>query len=313
MADSSRAVVRYIEESTWGTTPSSALQTFRATGFRLKRTTQGSVSEELRSDGQIPEWIRTGVMVDGDMSFELSYGTLDDFLEGALRGAWATDTGLSGTESGTDLLANGTTKYSYTIEHEQSDITQFISFTGCRVNSLSLSLTPGSILTGSLGFMGKTNAIAGTTVGTGSATAATTTDPMNAVDHVSALTEGGSSVELVSLELSIANNLRAQPILASLTPDGIGYGRFNVTGTLEAYFADATLLTKYLNNTQSSLRVSLTDTAGNAYVIDLPAIRYTDGETPVDGNDQDVTVRLPFQAILDTTTSKTLRISRNPA
>src|SRR5690606_35165316 len=137
---------------------------------------------------------------------------------------------------------------------------------------------PGEIVTGSLGFMGKTSAIAGSTVGSSTAGAATTSDPMNCVDHISALTEGGSSVELLSLELTVANGLRVQPRLGSLTPDGIGYGWFNVTGTIEAYFADATLLTKYFNNTQSSARITLTDGAGNVYVFDIPALRYTDGE-----------------------------------
>lgn len=313
MSNASRVQVRYVEESTWGTTPASALKNFRATGFNLKRNQATVVSEEIRSDSQITDIARVGQQVEGEVPFEASYGTIDDLIEGACRSDWAVDTGLSGTESGTDLLQNGTTSKSYTLEAEYADITQFQSFTGCRVNSFNLSIRPGQVITGSFGFMGKANALAGTTVGTGSATAATTTKIFNAVDHVSAVSEGGSSIEIVGLDLSIANNLRPQAIVGQLALDGIGYGDFNLTGTLEAYFENATLLNKFLNFTASSLRVTLTDTAGNAYVIDIPNIQYSDGDNPVSGKNTDVIVRMPFQALYDSTSGKTIQITRNPA
>lgn len=314
MSDSSRVQVRYLAESTWGTTPSAAMTNLRATGFTARRNTQGTVSEEIRSDAQIPDWVRTGADVDGNIPFELVYGNLDDLLEGLLRSSWQTDTGFAGISSGTDLLTNSTTAKSFTLESEFSDITQFISYTGCRIGSLGLSVSPNSIITGDLGFAGKINAVAGATVGTGAAVAAPTSDPMNAVDHVTALTEGGSSVELLNLSLNVDNGLRMQPVIGSLGPSGIGYGRFNVTGSIEYYFADSTILAKYYAATETSLRVTLTDAAGNAYVLDLPAIKYTQGDDPgSQGNDVDTTVSLNFQGILDTTSSKTLRLTRNPA
>jgi hypothetical protein len=312
MAESSRVQVRTVAESTWGTTPASAMTNVRTTGFRLKRVTQGTVSEELRSDGQIPDWVRTGASVEGEFPFELIYGNIDAFLEGVFRSTWATNTGFSGTLSGTDLLQNGTTAKSYTIEAEYASIAQFRSFTGCRPNTLSLSITPGQIVTGTLGFLGKLDAIAGTTVGTGSATAAPTSDPFNAVDHLSGLTEGGSAVELLGIDLNISNNLRLRPILGSLSPDDIGYGRFVVTGSIRAYFADAALLNKYNNQTESSLSFTLTDPDGNALAFKIDSLKYTDGDTPVDGNDQDVVVTMPFQGLLNTTTGKTMRLTRNP-
>lgn len=317
MSDASRVVVRAVAESTFGTTPASALQTIRTTGFNLKRTTQGTTSQEIRNDRQVSDWLRTGVSVEGDIPFELIYGNLDttaaDFLAGALGGAWSTDTGLEGAESGTDLLANGTTAKSFTIEAEYADITQFHSFTGCRVNTLSLAIAPGSIITGSLGFLGKLDAIAGTTAGTGSATAAVTGTPMNAIDNVTGITEGGGSVEVLGLDLSIANGLRVQQIVGSLSPDGIGYGRINVTGSIRVYFADAALLTKYNNATESSLGFTLTDAAGNAYEFSLDAIKYSDATKPNQGPEGDIILTLPFQAFMDATTTKTIRVTRTDA
>lgn len=312
MSDSSRVQVRYVAESSWGVTPSSALKNLRTTGFRLKRATQGQVSQEIRSDGQIPDWVRTGANVEGEIPFELIYGNLDTLLEGVYRGSWATDTGFSGASVGTDLLQNGTTAKSFTLEAEHSDITVFHSFTGCRANMLSLSIRPGQIITGSMGFLGKLDALSGSTVGTGAATAAVTNDPMNAVTHLSGVLEGGSTTELLGIELQINNGLRVQPQLASISPSGIGYGRFNVTGTIEAYFSSVTLLNKYLNQTASSLGFTLTDAQGNAYEFKIDSLKYTDGDKPVDGNDQDIVVKLPFQGRMDATTGKTLRMTRNP-
>lgn len=312
MADTSRVQVRYVEEITWGTTPASALKNFRATGFSLKRSQNSVASEEIRSDSQVTALMRVGAQVEGEIPFEVSYGTLDDFLEGALRSDWQTGTGLAGVELGTDLLANGTTKKSYTIESEFNDITQLVSYTGCRVSTLAVALRPQSVITGSLGFMGKINARAATTVGTGAPTAANTNAVLTTVDTMT-ITEGGSAIDILGLDLSIAENLRVQPIIGQLAPRGIGYGEITVTGSLEAYFEDGTLLDKFLAFSASSLRVTITDSAGNSYVISLPAIKYMDGETPVSGKNQDAVVRLPFQAYMDATTSKTLRVTRNPA
>jgi hypothetical protein len=313
MAESSRVQVRYVEETTFGTTPASALTNLRATGFRLKRNTQGAVSQELRSDRQIPDWVRTGIDVSGEIPFELVYGNLDAFLEGAFSTDWTTNTGFSGTESGTDILRNGTTAKSYTVEAEFASITQFHTFKGCRVDTLSLAIIPGEIITGTVGFQGKLDTIQATTAGTGSATAAPTNDPMNGVDHVSAITEGGATIELLGINLSLANNLRMRRVLGTLSPDDIGYGRFVVTGDIRLYFADATMLTKYMDQTRSNLHFTLTDVQGNAYAIRVDELKYTDADLPVDGNDADVVVTLPFQGLYDSTTTYTIRLTRNPA
>jgi hypothetical protein len=313
MSESSRVQVRYVEETTFGTTPAAALKNLRATGFRLKRNTQGAVSEEIRSDRQIPDWIRTGIDVGGEIPFELVYGNLDDFLEGVFAADWLTNTGLAGVQSGTDLLRNGSTAKSYTIEAEFGGITQFHVFKGCRADTFSLAVTPGEIITGSVGFQGKLDDVATATAGTGAATAAPTNDPMNAVDHVSAITEGGAAIELMGLNISIANNLRMRRVIGSLSPDDIAYGRFVVTGDIRLYFADAALLDKYMDQTRSSLSFTTTDVQGNAYTFQIDELKYTDADKPVDGNDQDVVVTLPFQGLYDATTTYTARMTRNPA
>jgi hypothetical protein len=381
IAESSRFQLRYLEETVWGTTPASALKNFRCTGASLKQVNQTTVSEEIRSDRQITDLVRVGVSATARVDFEVSYGALDDFLEGALAADWVAPTaagtilvddptvvigdttvhfdGITTLPAVGDVftvagdtqhytiistsvltvadadftfypaakvawadnaavtvkdftLRNGTTPKSYTLEGEFSNITQFLCIKGCRVSSLSLSMRVGSIVTGTMELTGKIATIGGATAGTGAAVAAPTADVFDVV-NLNGVKEGGTAIELVAIELTINGGARAQQVLGTSGLKGVGLGRFNVTGSLEAYFEDASIMTDYLAHTASGLEWILQDAAGNLVAFAIDKLRWTDGETPVDGNDTDVMQRYPFQAIMHPTTLKTLRLTRDAA
>ncbi|MCR4375334.1 MAG: phage tail tube protein, partial [Acidobacteria bacterium] len=105
MADSNLADFAFIEESTWGTTPASALQTLRITGESLADQEESTESAEILSDRQLRDVIRTGRFSQGDASFELSAATLDTLLQGVMADTWASN-----------VLENGATKKSFTFE-----------------------------------------------------------------------------------------------------------------------------------------------------------------------------------------------------
>jgi len=72
-------------------------QIMRHTGESLKQDTTVITSEEIRSDRQIADIIRTGVGASGGVDFELSYGTFDDFLQAVLFSAgWSTEKKIEG-------------------------------------------------------------------------------------------------------------------------------------------------------------------------------------------------------------------------
>jgi len=52
-------------------------------------------SAEIRSDRQITDLIQAGADATGELSFELSYGSFDDFMEGALMSDWSADLNIS--------------------------------------------------------------------------------------------------------------------------------------------------------------------------------------------------------------------------
>lgn len=87
MSDANRMRLSYVEEVTFGVTPSANLTDVRHTGESLGLDTTTVDSAEIRSDRQIVDTARTSIQGAGDINFELSYAAYDDFLEAALLSA----------------------------------------------------------------------------------------------------------------------------------------------------------------------------------------------------------------------------------
>jgi len=211
------------------------------------------------------------------------------------------------------MLRNGVTQKSFTLEKSFTDITQFLSITGMVVNQFNLAVAAQAIITGGFQFIGKSAAIAQVTVGTGAETAASTNDVMNAGSHVGSIREAGAEITsayIMSLGINVNNNLRDKPAVAVIGSTGIGAGQCVVTGNLTAYFEDETLYQKYVNNTATSLDFRCTDAAGNTYIFTLPRVKLATGNIVAGGNNQDVMVDLTYQAIRDSTTDCSIQIDR---
>lgn len=85
MSDANRTQLAYVEEVTFGTTPSAALKVMRWTGETLAQDTTTVTSQEIRSDRQISKIIKTGAEAKGDITIEMSATSHDDLLKGALQ------------------------------------------------------------------------------------------------------------------------------------------------------------------------------------------------------------------------------------
>jgi len=190
-----------------------------------------------------------------------------------------------------------------------------MSYPGARIGSMSLNMTQGAIVTGQFDVLALNEVPGGATVGTGAANAAPTGDVVNAVDNIANVQEGGSAFtgDVDSITLQVSNNLRAQNAIGSAQAIGIGLGRFNVSGTFRAYFESRTLYEKYTDFTASDLSFDITDAAGNRYSIQVPRLKFGDGQVLTPGNDQDVYAELTFTGIRDSSTDAMLIIDRDPA
>ena len=214
-------------------------------------------------------------------------------------------------------LRNGITEHSYTFIREHggldSPATQYFTFLGAVCNSFSISVQSGSILTGSFDYIGKSAALASTSANAVAADGVTTTSVLNAVVNVAEVREAGSDVAdclVQGLDISVANNVRGLKSIAQLGNCDIGVGKCDVTGTMNAFFKDNSLYDKYLAGTPTSLSFKVEDTAGNAYIFDLPQIEFESDGINSGGQDQDVMEAVGFRAYRDPTYTYTIQVSK---
>lgn len=303
MSDSSQVGLFFLPEVTWGTTPASALTAMRYTSEDLAETIETKASDEVRADRMVSDLSRVGFGVGGSINFEYSVGTWDAFLEAALGGAFAVD-----------ILKNGSTKKSFTLEKKFADKALFHSFTGMMINSLSLSIASKQVITGKMDFIGKAGATAAVSVGTGDPTAATTFDIMTASANVGTLKEGGSAlgagIYLKKIDLQISNGLRGMDAVGNQGNVGVGQGRFELTGVVEAYFESWALYNKFKAGTATSLEFTITDGTKSDVVL-IPKIKFSDAKVVGPGNGQDVMVPLSFTALYDSVETCMIKWTRD--
>ena len=281
-------------------TQQTVLTDLRNTNSSLQFTAESVQSNEIRADRNVSDIIRTQSSTAGDVGFELSYATYDDFIEGALSSAF---TG-TGTTVDPYVAVNSTTKKHFTFERkfETGATDAYEQFMACEVDTLSLNMAASEIVTGSLSFMGINSTQSTTSVDGDGYTAANTNRVYNAVNMVTSVLEGGVEYKsnIQSLTIDIANNKRESRAIGSEAPSCIGDGQFVVTGQMTVYFKDNTVYDKFLNQTLTSVKLSLQDdagTVGNQIIIDMPSVLYTNVAREIPGNNEDVLVVLDYQAI----------------
>ena len=291
--------LRYVKESSFGVTPANPNTiALRHTSCSLVMSKDSFRSNELRSDAQISDFRHGNKQVSGDIGIELSYGEYDEFLAAAVRGTWADN-----------VLKAGVTVPTFTFEREFSDIGQYQVFTGCAVNSLSLEIQNNSMTTGTIGIIGKGASFGGSALDA-TPTASQTNSPLDGFHG--ALKEGNATISVITgINLSIENGIEAANVIGSDEAAQLVPARINVTGTVSAYFQNLSLLNKFINETVSSLEITLGDGGPGSYVIKLPRIKYSGGDNPADGEGP-IMLNMPFQALLHASSGTNIQITRIP-
>lgn len=301
MSDSNRVGLRFIQEDTWNSLPGTpTLAPIRFTGESLIPNVENITSEEIRSDRMVTDLIQVSRSNTGGFDFELSYGTFDSLMQGALFGTWAAN-----------ILKNGTTEYSYSIEKALLDIDQYFLFTGMMVNSFSMTLATSSIATGSFDFLGSSATLAATT-NAATVSAASTTLVMNCMGNVASLKEGGTAltgVYVQELSFTLANNLRPIYAVGSNVILDVGIGKCDITGTLNAYFTSERLFDKFLAGTASSIEFQITD-GTDSYTVLFPNVKFETDSVVAPGQDQDVIETMTWRALRDSSEAAMIKITR---
>jgi len=215
-------------------------------------------------------------------------------------------------------IRNGVTESSFVFEREHTDATQFFSFSGMVCNTLNLTVSADSIVTGSLDYIGKSSTLAQATVGTGSNTAAGTNDVISASSNIGQVYEGAFStlatidtdLFIQEISFSVANNVRALRAIGSTASVDVGVGSCDVSGSLNVYFINNTMYDKFVNSTGTGLAFEIEDADGNAYIVTFPNIEFSSDAVAVGGQNQDVMENISWEAIRDANTNCTIQIDR---
>lgn len=206
-------------------------------------------------------------------------------------------------------LRNGSTKQSLFIEKQFLDLTDVnIWYTGMRVASMNFGVTADQIVTFGASFLGK-QAFSGASVA-GTVTNASANQVMNATSNVGTLVEGGASLAtaIQSATMEVNNNLRALRGVGSSGAIGINFGTIGVSGQIGVYFEDLTMYSKFLNQTQSSLSIPVTDPDGNSIVLSILNMKFSDGNPEAGGINQDVILPMDYNGLRNATHSAVFQI-----
>jgi len=297
-AQGSRTQLAYISESTYGTTPATPAMVslpFVTHSVDLSKTRVQSA--EITPD-RMPRVDRHGQRtVTGDISVEMRPADYDFLLQAALFGNF------------TSNVANtGTNVSSFTLEDGALDITQYRAFTGCMVNTMQMSIAPNQMTTATFGIIGK-NMTQSTSPLDATLTSASNNEPFDSFSG--AISEGGSAIAYVnSIDFTLNNNLNPTFALGSVTTPQVEFGMSSLEGTMTVFYQDAALITKFLNETESSLSIVLDDrVAGLNYTLLMPRIKINGAAVPVAGPTSRL-LTIPFVALRDSSTDTQMRITR---
>ena len=296
-AQGSRSSLSYITETTFGTTPAGNFQNLPFTSHSLNMTKDRVEGTDIQADRMSRVDRHGNRQVSGDITGDLRDGDFDELLESAMLSAWSTN-----------VLKVGTTPKFFSIEDYAADIDQARLFTGCSVNTLAVSLSPNAMVTGTFGIGGKSMTMSATEKTQDAASGASPFD-----SYSGDLEIGGSTSAIVTaMDFTLTNSFAPTFVVGDDSAPALEVGNAVVEGTLSAYFEDASLINRFVNETETPLKVTVGDNAGTPNTMEFffPRCKINSADVGVDGPTSRI-VNLTFVALRDSTEATNLRITRS--
>lgn len=239
----------------------------------------------------------------GDIVVDLRKADYDLLLESAFMNTFSTN-----------VLKVGTTIRSFHIEDSANDIAQHRLFSGMSVSKLAVSIKPNQMVTGTFSMVGKNMAISATSFDAVK-TASSTNQPFDAYSGLIRIADAGGSLASIAtvtgIDFTIDNGFSPTFVVGANTTPQLEYGMATVEGTITAYFEDATLINRFLNETQTAFEVNVDDPTGASdYTWLFPRIKINASNVPVD-NPQSRIITMPFVALYDTTENTNIKLTRS--
>lgn len=302
IASNSQTEIGLVAEVTLGTTPATpALVQQPFSSFSLNPSTAELTDTRKTGSRELSAVVVGNRTFSGTLAGPLSYGNYDSLLEGALMNTWTAN-----------VLKVGETLKSFSVEVAQSDINNYLLYKGVVVNGFTIDSPAEGLTNISFDLLALDMVSANTSVDATGYTAATINDAFKSCGGV--ITEGGVAIAYVnSVNLTLANNISPLNFWGGCNSNDYSIGNADIQGELSLFFANDTVLKKYLSGAYSSLSFTLEDGAGNALQFNLPRIKYSGASLEVAEGSGERLVSLPFRAVKDSTAGTGLVITRTPA
>lgn len=302
MAQNTRRRLSYILESTFNTTPATpTLQAFEHSTFDFNPQAAEVLDNSVRDDRQVA-FVRQGNLSGaGTLGVKLAPVAYDDFIQAAFLGTWTTN-----------VVNNGTTQRSFTVEEGYLDRNAFIVYRGVTVGGMTLGVTQNDLVDVSfpMTFASSTQE-SGTSVAT--STTAVTARPKFFHEGGVIQVAGSPVANITSIEWTLDNGVTSNYALGATTMRSVTANKVNATGTITAYFETGALYNRFFTANSSSTGFSLSHqlTAGaNSYTFLLPNCVVSTGVQVDRAEEGPVMIQLPFRAVRDNTTGVTIRCTR---
>ena len=298
-AQGSRSSLSFITESTFGTTPAGNFTNLPFSTHSLNLTKDRVAGTDIQADRMARVDRHGNRQVGGDIVVDLRDGDFDVFLESAMLNTWATN-----------VLKVGTTPKFMSIEDYAADIDQARVFTGMSVSTMGISLAPNQMVTTTFGMVGKDMTISATEKTQDAASGAAPFDAYSGDISIGNVGGAAAVAIVTALDFTLNNSYAPTFVIGDDSAPSLEYGRAEVEGTLTAYFEDAALINRFLNETETEIEVSVDDPTGaNSYTFQFPRVKINSADVGVDGPTSRM-ISMSFVALYDATEGTNLKITR---
>ena len=298
-AQGSRSSLSFISEVTFGTTPAGNFTNLPFSTHSLNLTKDRLAGTDIQADRMARVDRHGNRQVGGDIVVDLRDGDYDTLLESAMLNTFTTN-----------VLKVGVAPKFISVEDYAADIDQARLFTGLSVSTMGISLAPNQMVTTTFGMIGKDMTISGTQKTQTDASGAQPFDAYSGALSIGNVGGATASTIVTALDFTLTNSFAPTFVIGDNSAPSLEYGRAEVEGTLTAYFEDASLINRFLNETETEIEVSVDDPTGaNAYTFNFPRVKINSADVGVDGPTSRM-VNMSFVALYDSTEETNLKITR---
>ena len=208
----------------------------------------------------------------------------------------------------------GNTRKSFSILREFSDFApgqeKFLLYTGCEVATWNLSAAANGIAKSTFTFFGRDMVGPSLEAPTGVVyLPAEDTQPFDTFSGSMEI-DGVAKCIVTDYSLTINNGHAPRFTVGCPASQDPMVGQSVVEGSITAYFEDATLYKKFVNEQSFSLKLTLADSKGNQMIVDLPNLKIGSGTQPDVTGDGSIPISINFTAHKDNTLESHVSVRR---